>query len=58
MLDQALCYFQPILKVGEGTGSASFDDIRAAAAALISQCALGARQGGIASHIGMSERVA
>lgn len=38
MLDQALCYFQPILKVGEGTGSASFDDIRAAAAADIPVC--------------------
>ena len=57
MLDQALCYFQPILVVGEVTGGASFNEIRAAAAALISQCAVGARQGGIASHIGTSRRI-
>lgn len=56
-LDQAQCYFQPVLRVGERTGSASFNEIRTAAAALISQCGMGARQGGIASHIGMSERV-
>ncbi|KAL2040445.1 hypothetical protein N7G274_006888 [Stereocaulon virgatum] len=58
MGDKAQCYFQPVLEVGERTGSASFNEIRTAAAALISQCGIGAGQGGIASHIGGDDHLA
>ena len=53
-LDKALCYFQPILQVGATVGTASFNEIRIAANALLSQCASGQGQGGIATNIGMS----
>ena len=54
VLDRALCYFQPILQVGATVGTASFNEIRIAANALLSQCASDQRQGGIATRIGMS----
>ena len=54
MLDKALCYFQPILQVGATVGTASFNEIRTAANALLSQCATGQGQGGIATKLGMS----
>ena len=53
-LDKALCYFQPILQVGATVGTVSFNEIRTAATALLSQCARGQGQGGIATGIGMS----
>ena len=52
--DKALCYFQPILQVGATVGTASFNEIRTAANALLSQCAKNQGQGGIATGIGMS----
>ena len=52
--DKALCYFQPILQVGATVGTASFNEIRTAANALLSQCAKDQGQGGIATGIGMS----
>ena len=52
--DKALCYVQPILQVGATVGTASFNEIRIAANALLSQCATGQGQGGIATDIGMS----
>ena len=53
-LDKALCFFQPILQVGATVGTASFNEIRIAANALLSQCASDQGQGGIATNIGMS----
>ena len=53
-LDKALCYFQPILQVGTSVGTASFNEIRVAASALLSQCVSDQGQGGIATGIGMS----
>ena len=53
-LDKALCYFQPILQVGTSVGTATFNEIRVAASALLSQCASDEDQGGIATGIGMS----
>ena len=53
-LDKALCYFQPILQVGATVGTASFNEIRTAANALLSECARDHGQGGIATGIGMS----
>ena len=52
--DKALCYFQPILQVGAPVGTASFNEMRTAANALLSQCAKNQGQGGIATGIGMS----
>ncbi|KAK0511294.1 hypothetical protein JMJ35_005867 [Cladonia borealis] len=52
MGDKALCYFQPILQVGATVGTASFNEIRLAANALLSQCAKNQGQGGIATGIG------
>lgn len=52
--DKALCYFQPILQVGATVGTASFNEIRTAANALLTQCAKNQGQGGIATGIGMS----
>ena len=52
--DKALCYFQPILQVGATVGTASFNEIRTAANALLSECARDHGQGGIATGIGMS----
>ncbi|KAK0514698.1 hypothetical protein JMJ35_003315 [Cladonia borealis] len=52
--DAASCYLQPKLKISGGVGHSSFNDIRRAGSALISQCITNARlpTGGIASNIG------
>lgn len=54
MGNAASCYLQPKLKLSGRVGHASFNDIRMAGSALISQCITNARlpTGGIASTIG------
>ena len=53
LLDEALCYLQPVLLNGAEFGSATFTQIRDAASDLVLKCASRAEQGGIANNIGM-----
>ena len=53
LVDEALCYLQPVLLNGAEFGSASPSQIRDAASELLLKCASGAEQGGIATNIGM-----
>ena len=53
--DQALCYVQPVLLNGAEFGSATLSQFREASSDLLLNCASRARQGGIATHFGMSK---
>lgn len=55
LTDKALCYVQPMLKVGHTVARATFNQIRSAANSLVLECAANPEspQGGIATNIGM-----
>lgn len=55
MIDEALCYFEPVLiDASLGTGVASINHLSNAAYELILQCAVRQSKGGIATGIGTS----
>lgn len=53
LLDEALCYLQPVLLNGAEFGSISLTQLRDAASDLVLKCASSAEQGGIADKLGM-----
>ena len=53
LVDEALCYLQPVLINGAEFGYATLRQIRNAASELVLQCASSAEQGGIATNVGM-----
>lgn len=56
LLDEALCYLQPVLLNSAEFGSATLTQVRDAASDLLLKCASSAEQGGIANNLGMWKR--
>ena len=54
IVDQALCYFQPILSNSAQTGHLSLNEMRDAAVSLLRQCGAARSEGGLAINIGKS----
>lgn len=52
VVDQALCFFQPILSNSAQTGHLSLNEMRDAAVTLLRQCGAARSEGGLAINIG------
>lgn len=57
LVDEALCYLQPVLQNGAEFGSATLRQMRDAASELVLKCASSEEQGGIATNIGMQDKL-